>query len=105
MESAISTSAPIAEALALVLTNLCLLLCDRRVEEVAHRSAQMSGDDERPATAKRDRRAHVYTRWRAQKRASGGYFVVTCGGPARTAHRPAAARAPRTTPGTCGQGV
>ena len=60
MESAISTSAPIAEALALVLTNLCLLLCDRRVEEVAHRSAQMSGDDERPATAKRDRRAHVW---------------------------------------------
>jgi len=103
MESAISTSAPIAEALALVLTNLCLLLCDRRVEEVAHRSAQMSGDDERPATAKRDRRAHVWdtARW-STKRASAGYFVVTC---PRTAHRPAAARAPRTTPGTCGQGV
>ena len=31
--------APIAEALARVLTNFCLLVCDRRVEEVAHRSA------------------------------------------------------------------
>ena len=79
MESAISTSAPIAEALALVLTNLCLLLCDRRVEEVAHRSAQMSGDDERPATAKRDRRTHVWdTHGGEQKSArAGGYFVVT----------------------------
>ena len=78
MESAISTSAPIAEALALVLTNLCLLLCDRRVEEVAHRSAQMSGDDERPATAKRDRRAHVSHDTVASKSArAGGYFVVT----------------------------
>ena len=89
MESAISTSAPIAEALALVLTNLCLLLCDRRVEEVAHRSAQMSGDDERPATAKRDRRAHVWDTARCEeKRACGGLFCGDLAGPPRTAHRP-----------------
>ena len=42
-ESAISMGAPIAEALALVLTNLCLLICDRRVEEVAHRSTETGG--------------------------------------------------------------
>ena len=79
MESAISTSAPIAEALALVLTNLCLLLCDRRVEEVAHRSAQMSGDDERPATAKRDRQHTSGTHHTVASKSAraGGYFVVT----------------------------